>query len=740
MRLLLIGILAVAGAAGANGQPLLGFSAEGATAQRAMEARYDSLLDVENLRSWMQLMTAKPQHAGSPHARANAEFMVGLLTEWGYDARIEEYHVLIPWPLVRSVEMLRPIHFEAQLTEPDIEGDATSSVREDRLPPYNAYSADGDVTAPLVYVNQGLPRDYEVLAQHGIDVAGKVVIARYGGSWRGIKPKLAAEHGAVACIMYSDPRDDGYFQGDAYPKGPYRMGYGTQMGSVLDMPQFPGDPLTPGYGATPDAERLSLDEAQGIMPIPVLPMGHADAEPLLAALGGPVAPASWRGALPITYHMGPGPAEVRVRAKFAWDLVPAYNVIAVMKGSEYPDEWVIRGNHRDAWVFGAADPISGMVAVLEEARALAQLARDGHPPRRTIVYAGWDAEEPGLLGSTEWVEHHKGTLREKAVVYINTDGNGRGFLSAGGSHSLERLVNEVAASVQDPQSGVTVADRLRARRRVSGDNEVTAAGDLRISPLGSGSDYSPFLQHLGLASLHLGFGGENSGGAYHSAYDSFDHYTRFGDPGFLYGKALAQVAGRVTMRMANADVLPMRLQNFTYQIAKYVGEIESLASSMREETERHNELLASGAFTLASDPRKAFVAPKAKDPVPFLNLAPLHNALNSLEAQAEAFDALYAQRAHALSSEGQEALNGLLMHLERTMGRDEGLPNRPWYRHYIYAPGLLTGYGVKTLPTVREAIESRQWEEAEQQVVLTAAVLDEVSNAIGRAAAILELD
>ncbi len=722
----------------AKAQPMLGFTDQGAAAQRALEQQFDALLSTDNLRTWMRQMTTKPQHVGSPHAKANAEFMVSLFTAWGYKAELAEYHVLLPTPLERHVEMLEPEPFVAKLIEPDLEEDATSAIREDRLPPYNAYAADGDVTAPLVYVNQGLPQDYEVLRQHGIDVVGKIVIARYGGSWRGLKPKLAAARGAVGCILYSDPRDDGYFQGDVYPKGPYRMGYGTQRGSVLDMPQFPGDPLTPGYGATPDAERLPLEEAQGLMPIPVLPIGYADAEPLLRALEGPVAPAAWRGALPLTYHIGPGPARVHLKLRFSWDIVPAYNVIAVMEGSTYPDEWVIRGNHRDGWVFGAADPISGMVAVMEEARAVGVLAQEGQRPKRTIVYAGWDAEEPGLLGSTEWAEHNASTLREKAVIYINSDGNGRGFLSAGGSHTLERLVNEVASTVTDPQTGVMVKDRLRARRRVAGDAEVGAQGDLRIAPLGSGSDYSPFLQHLAIASLNIGFGGENGGGSYHSAYDSYDHYTRFQDPGFAYGRALAQVAGRLTLRMANAEILPLRMDNWVFQVQKYVTELSELITTMREETQRHNSLLDAGAFTLASDPRKSFVAPLAKDPVPHLNLAPLHNSLAAVTESAQAFDAAMETYGNRLSQERKQALNGLLMQLERAMSRDEGLPGRPWYRHHIYAPGLLTGYGVKTLPGVREAIESRDWVEAEQQAVIAAGVLDRVSDLLTRARAILE--
>ena len=720
--------------------PMLGFSEEGAAQQRALEAQYDALLNKDNLSQWMKRMTAQPQHVGSPHAKANAEFMVALFREWGFEAEIETFHVLFPTPKVRVVELVAPRMFTAGLEEPEVQGDASSSIRENRLPSYNAYSADGDITAELVYVNQGIPRDYEVLDRMGIDVAGKIVIARYGGSWRGIKPKVAAEHGAIGCILYSDPRDDGYFQGDVYPEGPFRMEFGVQRGSVLDMPLYPGDPLTPGIGATEDAERLDRDEAPTLMTIPVLPISYGDAIALLDALGGPVAPASWRGALPLTYHVGPGPAKVHLKLEFDWELTPAHNVIAKMRGSEFPDEWIVRGNHRDGWVFGAADPISGMVALMEEARAIGELTKTGWRPKRTLVYAGWDAEEPGLLGSTEWAEQHADELRDKAAIYINSDGNGRGFLGVGGSHTLEQFVNEVAREVIDPQTGVTVAERARARRRIGGDKEADARADLRISPLGSGSDYTPFLQHLGIASLNVGFGGENRGGSYHSAFDSYDYYIRFGDPTFDYGIALAQTAGRITLRFANADVLPYSFSNFADNVAKYVDEIVKLAGGMREETRRHNDLVAAGAFTLSADPTKPYVAPEAKDPVPFLNLAPLHNALADLNVSAKAYDAALHEHGAPLDAVTRETLNDILLHVERAMTRAEGLPRRSWFRHHIYAPGFYTGYGVKTLPGVREAIEQRDWDETAEQVEIVAGVLGRVTAEIERATAVVKGD
>ena len=713
-----------------HGDPMLGFTAKRAAEQRALEEKYDALLSAENLRDWMKSMTAKPHHVGSPHAKANAEFMVDLFRSWGYETAIETFHVLLPTPKRRVLRLVEPHSFTPELREPDIEGDATSTIQLDRLPPYNAYSADGNVTAELVYVNQGLRRDYEELERRGIDVKGKIVIARYGGAWRGIKPKEAAEHGAVGCILYSDPRDDGYFQGDVYPKGPYRMEYGTQRGSVLDMPLYPGDPLTPMVGATEDAERLSREEAPTLLTIPVLPISYHDAAELLKALDGPVAPPSWRGALPFTYHIGPGPAKVHLELEFSWDLVPAYNVIAKMQGADFPDQWVLRGNHRDAWVFGAADPISGIVTLMEEARVIGVLAKQGYRPRRTLVYAGWDAEEPGLLGSTEWAEEHADELRAKAAVYINSDGNGRGFLRMGGSHTLERFVNEVARDVTDPQTGVTVERRLRSRLQVGGDTEADKRNDLRLLPLGSGSDYSPFLQHLGIASLNIGYGGENGGGSYHSAYDSFDHFIRFGDPRFEYGLALARTAGRITLRFANADVLPLALTNWVDNVDGYVEDVQRLADTARKDTERHNALVDSEAFALAADPTTIYVAPKRKDIVPHLNFAPLHNAMVAVKRSAEAYDRAMEEHVESLDVSTRAALNDILLRLEQTMTRAEGLPGRPWYRHHIYAPGYNTGYGVKTLPGVREAIEERDWQEASVQIEILAGVMNSVAAAI----------
>jgi N-acetylated-alpha-linked acidic dipeptidase len=718
-------------------ETLLGFTAESSQAERALERRFDERLSAENLRERLRYLTRHPNHIGSPGGKENAEWIAEQFRGWGFDTRIEEYRVLFPTPRERLVEVVSPTHVRLELEEPALREDATSGITRNRLPTYNAYSADGDVEGEVVYVNYGIPADYDELARRGIDVRGKVVLARYGGSWRGIKPKVAAERGAIACLIYSDPRDDGYFQGDVYPKGAYRMEQGVQRGSVADMPQYPGDPLTPGVGATPEARRMTRDEAPTIMKIPVLPISYGDARPILEAMEGPVAPQTWRGALPLTYHLGPGPARVHVRVSFNWDLVPAYDVIATLEGSVYPDEWVVRGNHMDGWTFGAGDPLSGMVALMEEAKAIGELAATGWRPKRTIVFAGWDGEEPGLLGSTEWAEDHARELQEKAVAYLNSDGNGRGFIGVGGSHQLERFVNQIGADVTDPETGVTALARVKALMAVRGSP--APSGDMTISPLGSGSDYTPFLQHLGIASLNIGYGGEGGGGSYHSIFDSFDHYTRFGDPTFEYGVMLAKTAGRATLRLAEADVLPYRFTSLAEAVSRYLDQVMELADRLRQETERQHRLLDEGLYTLAADPTETWIPPEREKAVPHLSFAPLQNASDRLGDVAKAYDAGLAKRMGqgGVDTNTARRLNELLQGMEQRLTRSEGLPRRPWFRHQIYAPGYWTGYGVKTLPGVREGIEEREWDEVGLFVTEVSAALDRLSDGLEEAARML---
>ena len=724
-------------------KPILGFTPANAAKEHALEAQLDAKLNRDDLRAWMQRLSARPHHLGSDYDRDNAEYIASLYRSFGYDTHIEEFQVLFPTPKKRLVELIAPERFTAKLFEPPLKEDATSGQTSEQLPVYNAYSIDGDVTGDLVYVNYGVPADYDELDRRGVDVKGKIVLARYGGSWRGIKPKVAAEHGAIGCIIYSDPRDDGYFQGDVYPKGAYRNENGAQRGSVMDMPIHPGDPLTPGVGATANAKRLDRKDAEVITKIPVLPISYGDALPLLRNLGGTVAPPDWRGALPITYHIGPGPARVHMQLEFDWKIVPARDIIARLAGSDRADQWVIRGNHHDAWVNGANDPISGQVAMLEEARAIGELAKTGWRPRRTIIYCSWDGEEEGLLGSTEWAEQHGDELRQHGAVYINSDSNSRGFLGAGGSHSLERLMTQVARDVNDPERNVSVLERLRDREQVLARTpelrkEAREHELIRLEALGSGSDWTPFLQHVGVASMNIGYGGEGEGGSYHSIYDSFDHYVRFSDPGFQYGIAQAETTGRLVLRLANADVLPIEFTTFADTLSRYLEDLTKLSENARSENEERNRLIRERAYEIAADPTKTYIPPKPEPIVPFLDFAPLQNAISKLQRSAHEYD----RAASSLPSDApnasvrEAALDQALMHIEQALTLPQGLPRRPWFRHQIYAPGFYTGYGVKTIPGVREAIEQKQWNEANQQIEVVAKVIENYAAQVDRAAEI----
>ena len=727
---------------------LLGFDREGSDRERVLEKQFDSFLKKENLREWMKRLSARPHHLGSPYGKDNADFIAGLFRSWGYETEIERFDVLFPTPKTRVLEMTSPEKFTAKLEEPVLKEDATSGQKSEQLPVYNAYSVNGDVTGQLVYVNYGVPQDYEELERRGVDVKGKIVIARYGGSWRGIKPKVAAEHGALGCIIYSDPRDDGFFAGDVYPKGAWRNENGAQRGSVADMPLYPGDPLTPGIGATANAKRLEVKDAPTLTKIPVLPVSYGDALPLLRALEGPVAPAAWRGALPITYHIGPGRATVHLKLEFDFNIVPAYDVIARLRGNERPDEWVIRGNHHDAWVNGAGDPISGLVPMLEEARAVSELTKTGWRPRRSIIYAVWDGEEPGLIGSTEWAETHAQELQSKAVLYLNSDGNSRGFLFVAGSHTLEKFINDVARDVIDPEKEIAVFERSRAGAIINGDaeqrREARDRADLRISALGSGSDYTPFLQHLGIASLNIGYGGEaENDGIYHSIYDSFDHYIRFSDPTFDYGIALSKTGGRAVLRFAGAGYLPLAFSNFSDTIGRYVNEVTKLANDERDTIAEKNRRINEKTFEAVDDPTKTFVPPKAEPAAPYLNFAPLQNALARLQESTRNYDRAMVEATSGTrlqSSDVQQSLDDALRQVELAMITERGLPRRPWFKHQIYAPGFYTGYGVKTLPGIREAIEQHKWDEAGEQIGIVAATLEQTAAQIDRGTAILNTD
>jgi len=721
----------------ASAPTMHGFTAAGAQTEAALEARFDAGLSAKEMKGWLERLSSAPNQIGSPHDKANAEFMLGEFRRWGWDASIETFYVLYPTPKRELLELVAPSHYRATLTEPPIAGDRSSQHPVGALPPYNVYGADGDVTGEVVYVNYGMPDDYKALERRGVSVKGRIAIARYGGGWRGLKPKLAYEHGAIGCLIYSDPKDDGYGAADIYPAGAGRPAQSLQRGSVADMPIYSGDPLTPGIGATKDAPRLKREDAKTILKIPVLPISYADARPILESLKGLRAPAHFRGGLPFSYHLGPGPAKVHLVIESDWSLRPVYDVIAKLKGSEFPDEWVIRGNHHDGWVFGASDPLSGNVAMMGEMKAIGALAAQGWKPRRTLIYASWDGEEAGLLGSTEWVETHADELAKHAVVYLNSDSNSSGFMYAGGSHSLQRLVAEVAGGVNDPSGSTTVLARTRADSIVEGlegdedghreARELLAGGELALGPLGSGSDFTPFLQHAGIASLNIGFGDNEPGGVYHSIYDTFDHYIKVEDPELAYGVALAEVAGHVMLRLADADLMPLRAQEFATSVSRYVEEIDALAEHMRVQTKDTAQLIDEHIYELGGQRLDPVGPPPREVPVPFLNFAPLKNAAAALATSAKAFDQRYATAIAApagLDHERLAAVNSELRRAEQALLSAEGLPGRGWYRHMVYAPGLHTGYGAKTLPAVREAVEERHWDEVPHDVATTAAVLE----------------
>lgn len=717
----------------------------------ALEHAFDAEIDPAEMRQWLQRMSSEPNHVGSPHDQENADWELAQFKAFGWDAHIETFDILYPTPISENVELQGAQPYQLTLQEPPIAGDSSATAKDPALPAYLAFQGDGDVTAAMVYVNYGMPDDYKALQRMGVSVSGKIVIARYGAGWRGLKPKLAYEHGAVGCLIYSDPADDGYAVESGYPDGPARPARGIQRGSVVDMTLFAGDPLTPGVGATSNAKRLSIAESPVILKIPALPISYEDATVLLKTLTGQAAPKDWRGALPITYRVGPSASPVHLQVKSDWRLKTIYDVVAMLKGSEQPDQWVLRGNHHDGWVFGAADPLSGQVALLEEAKALGVLARRGWRPKRSIVYLSWDAEEPGLLGSTEWVETHAAELRQKAALYINSDSNGRGFLMAGGNHDLEHFVNLTALDVIDPETHVSVAQRLRAKIEVdalkkgAGEEAKTDARvvldpsrDFPIQALGSGSDYSAFLEHLGVTTLDIGFGEEgSSGGVYHSRYDTFEHFIRFGDPGLTYTAVLAKTVGRLVLRTADADLPVQRAANFAQTVSTYLEHVKKLESDKRAAAEIQDQMFRQNAFALAADPTLPSGAPTPLQPVPGIDLAVMDAAVKRLGVSATAYDSSLAQRGPSLSAATRRRVAVLMLSIDQTLAPPVGLPERPWFKNLIYAPGRYTGYGAKTLPGITEAIEEERWADANTYARLTAEALNAYSGRLEEATAVL---
>ena len=728
-----------------SSQSLLGYTPRSTATERELEKKFQDTVVAGNIRENMRRLSARPHNVGSAYDKDNAEWILARFKEWGFDAHIENFDVLFPTPKERIVELVAPTKFRAKLQEPAVSVDPTSNQTPEQLPTYNAYSADGDVTAPLVYVNYGNREDYEELDRMGISVKGAIVITRYGSGWRGIKPKVAAEHGAVGCLIYSDPRGDGFFHGDDYPTGGWRPRDGVQRGSVMDT-DYPGDPLTPGVGAVPGAKRLDVKEAKTITRIPVLPISYSDAQPLLAALQGQVAPDAWRGGLPITYHVGPGAARVHLKVTSNWDLKPLYDVIATLKGSD-PNQWVIRGNHHDAWVNGADDPISGQSAMLEEARVLGELHKQGWTPKRTIIYCAWDGEEPGLLGSVEWVETHVDDLRKHAVTYVNSDSSSRGYLSVGGTQDLQGVVAGVAHDITDPEKKISVFERTHLHAIIQAKDaeekgKLRKRDDLVLGDLGDGSDFTSFQDFAGISSLNVGYGGEEEGTQYHSIYDDFYWYTHYADPDFVYERALAQTAGSVVLRLADADLLPFDYTPQADAIAKYESDLEKLLKDKQEEiTERNTEILE-GAFTATADPHKTFVPPPVDPVPPYMNFAPMKNSIEKMKKSSERYSKALAKFRSAtdgaVSPSSLETVNADLLGISRMFLNDKGLPGRPWFKNQIYAPGAYTGYGAKPVAAVREFMDEKKWKEADEQIPMVADVIDHVSAGIDKAAGDLE--
>ena len=676
LRPALLTLLAVSAWAQA---PMRGFPANELTAQREREQQARALPSAERLRIYMQRMASTPHAAGSAGSKAVADYASEQLKDWGLDVKIERFDALLPYPTVRVLETAG---FKASLAEPALTEDPDTTITT-QIPTFNAYAASGDVTAQMVYVNYGTPEDYAYLEGQGISVKGNIVIARYGRVWRGLKPKLAQDHGAAGCLIYSDPRDDGFYVDNPYPEGPMRPAQGAQRGSVMDMAIYTGDPLTPGWASEPGAPRLALKDAQTILKIPVLPISWADAQPLLERLQGPIAPEPWRGALAITYHLGPSAVPAHLKLDFDWTDKPLYNVIVTIPGSSEKDQWIMYGNHHDAWVNGASDPVSGAAALMETARVLSVLRAQGWQPKRTIKLALWDGEEYGLVGSTEWVEKHAEELSQTGAVYLNTDSSGSGVMSAGGSAALERFLDEVFRDTTDPGTGKSILESVN-QAAIGPQRAGQAAPDLPLGALGSGSDYVGFLHHLGIASLNLGFGA--APGQYHSNYDTVRFFDRFSDGDRKFGIALTQVMLTAILRLADGTALPFEFEAVSQSIVREIDEIRNQV-------------------------------PQAA-PVDFKDL---QSSISAFSVAAKAFEAGYvaALQRGTVSAAANEAME----RVERAFLTDEGLPRRGWYRNQLYAPGILTGYTAKTLPGVREAVEAKDWTEANQQTQRLAATL-----------------
>jgi len=691
--------------------PIDGFTTESSANERRWEEAFQRIPASDSAREHLRRLTAEPHVAGTKEDYATAIYVRDKIRSYGISSELNEYDVLLNYPKQPAiVELITPRRrVRLQVKEAVVPEDPSSSSPK-IIPLFNGYSPSGDVTAPLVYANYGLPPDYAALKKLGVDVKGKIVIARYGNSFRGVKAKVAEDNGAIGLIIYSDPADDGYAQGDVFPKGPWRPESSAQRGSVQYLFQAPGDPLTPGRPSIPGEPRLKMEDANNLTRIPVQPISYGDAKQLLEPLGGPVRPDGFQGALPFSYHVG-GTDAVKVHLKTVMDykIRKIWNVISRIEGNEEKDRWVIMGNHRDAWTFGAVDPNSGSTAMLEAARGFGQLLKSGWQPRRTIVMCSWDGEEYGLLGSTEWAEHYAEELKQKAVVYLNMDAavSGANF-GASSVPSMWKMIRAATRDVQDPKSGKSIyqqwQDSSRARRAdaemTNAQSSDTAIAEARIGALGSGSDYTPFLQHLGVSSIDMGFGGDY--GVYHSAYDSFYWMSHFGDPTFAYHVTAARIWGLIAMRMAGAEGLPFDYRDYATQISEFFEE------SMKNAKRRN---LASG-----------------------FDEKPMRDAIKRFLEEAERTEKGRQDAVSSLRSGTADKklgrINDALIAVERALTDSRGLRGRTWYRHQIYAPGTYTGYAAQPLPDFRQALEDRNTTNARE-------ALERIVEALNRGSEVL---
>jgi N-acetylated-alpha-linked acidic dipeptidase len=710
----------------------VGFAAADVPAQRELEQRVDASIATADMDGWLRRLTSAPNQVGSPHDKENADFIAASLRSWGWQVAIEQTRVLVAYPTVQKLALTGKDGYAADFTEPPIAGDNDTAQRDGVLPGMEAYGADGVVDAPLIYVNEGLAKDYDELGQAGESVQGKVVLVKSTGAGRWVKPRLAQQHGAVGVVIYSDPDADGFTKGEVYPAGAWRTPHTLQRGTL-------------GIDSVLDAKSAKTFQANkhtDDLHLPVVTIGYGDAVHFLAALGGRAVPSRWQGGLPLTYHVG-GDVSVHLEVRSPWEWRTLYNVVGTLRGSEYPDEWVIRGVHHDAWVFGAWDPLAGTTALLAEARAIGEQAKAGHRPRRTLVFASWDGEELGILGSKAWAERHAAELAHKAVFYLNNDTTGRGFLAAAGDPSLASLVDGVASDLRDPETGATVQARRLAKRAVDAAQKgKDADGPIVPQRLGTGSDYLPFAHRLGLPSLHVRYGYDRDGDdenvpVYHSLYDTYTHYQRFGDPGLVYVNLLARTNARLVLRVANADILPWRYTAFALSLGKDIDRLATGATAEHRSAVRHNTLLESDAYRLAAVAYRHEHPPsRVDDAWQDIDLRPLHDAQRVLLTAAEAYDQA-ATSAGKVTAKQTVAVNRVLRDVAPAFLQTSGLPQRPWYRHLLQAPGRKEGEDTAPLPGIGDAIDAHAWDQARDEVRLTAEATRRASDLLTRATEIL---